>query len=38
LVPGKTEEAQENQLKAQERARVQIRIAHRLEGTVSHHG
>ena len=30
LAPGQTPEAQENQLKAQERARVQIRIARKL--------
>ena len=35
--PGQTPEAQENQFKAQERARAQIRIAHRLEGKESHH-
>ena len=32
LAPGQTPEAQENQFKAQERARAQIRIAHRLHG------
>jgi F-type H+-transporting ATPase subunit epsilon len=38
LAPGKTEEAQENQLKAQQRARVQIRMAHLQEGKDSQHG
>jgi F-type H+-transporting ATPase subunit epsilon len=38
LAPGKSEEAQENQFKAQQRARVQIRMAQRLEGKDSQHG
>jgi F-type H+-transporting ATPase subunit epsilon len=38
LVPGQSPEAQDNQLKAQERARAQIRIAQRLQGQDSHHG
>ncbi|HMF19064.1 MAG TPA: ATP synthase F1 subunit epsilon [Gemmataceae bacterium] len=38
LAPGQTPEAQENQFKAQQRARAQIRIAHHLDGKESHYG